>query len=367
MNTTHEKFTLRKQNYWKNELTGIFFLLFLMCFSAPVWGDKYWSQGSGYWDESGNWSSAGSTDAIYIGDGSDSTANTTVTVRDATATPNGNLTLSESENLYIGFDSSLISGRRSGIGNLVVEGSLTTEASIYLGQQNFYTYWSQNRSETPLKNVTTSTSAGAGNLTVGTGLTIEGSLYMARDGSSSLTVSSGDVLIGSGDSSTIQIGGQLYGASSSVHPGFTAVKTVVDGEGNSTQVVDPITVDFSGTENVTINVKGFYIAAYPGTYKSLGNKHPSGTGYNGRYEYTADVDFGTNTTITASEMVVASSYGVNLAGTDPTTVDFGTGTTTLNINDFYIGYWKAENAVYTGGGGDIALMKTCRCCTIRCR
>lgn len=307
MKTAYKVSHAGKFHFGKSGMVGILFFFFLgnAFLSSVTWGDKIWTGGNGSWDDN-TWN--GTSGTIYIGGGSEAGGGG----ESATVKKDGDLTLLEK--IYIGYDSHTFSSDKyPGAGTLEVTGSFSTTSSVYLGQQYRNT-----------------TSSGAGNLIVGNGLNIGGSLFMGRDGNASLTVAQGSVSIGSGADSDIYLGEQLYHSDLNADDYYT----------------QPIKLDLSGTNDVTVNVDGFYIAATPGTKKSL-NGYPDNGNY--RYQYSADVDFGTHTTITAKEMVVASSYGVNLINSEPTTVEFGKGDTKLYVDDFYIGYWKSENLV---GGTD---------------
>lgn len=317
MKTKHSIFFVRKYLFcWKYGIVGIFMLLFLgnSFISAPVYGDKIWTGTNGNWVDSTCWE--GTDGTIYIGGGISED-------KSATVTETGDLTLTD--NIYIGYDlgdkGTEFSTKNPGHGTLDVGGDFVTLGSVYLGQQ-----YGDNYHDAIMIGGYVETS-GTGTLSVTGNLQIDGSLYMGRDGSASLTVAGDSVKIGNGSGSNVQIGYQLFN---------DAYK---DPYRTSEYYSDIIKVDLSNTTDVTINVEGFYIAAYPATYKSSGGfPGPSSQ----RYQHAADVDFGTNTKITAEQMVIASSYGANLS-TQQTLVEFGTGETTLHVDDFYIGYWKSEN------------------------
>ncbi|MDO4570015.1 MAG: PEP-CTERM sorting domain-containing protein [Planctomycetia bacterium] len=262
------------------------------CPGAMVWSNPE----GGSWSDSTNWSQY-NLGPVYIGGLNDG----------AKVTHTGDLLLTDlgATSLYVGYDDSVTSSS-VGKGVLEVSGKLKA-TNVCLGLQRKILG-------------TVGAMSNTGTLVVGNGLTVGKVLQMGRDGTASLTVSGGDVVIGDGSAeSQICIGMQrLIGRS----------------EDQWSDV--PITVDFSGTTNVTIDVEGFYIASRPNTNLSAAE--------GGHYQFAANVKMGENSTVTASEIVLSSSYGSNLSP-NQTTLEFGSGQTVVNTDTFYLGYWKSENAM----------------------
>ncbi|MDO4551753.1 MAG: hypothetical protein Q4C96_10945 [Planctomycetia bacterium] len=290
----------------------VFSFLPSLVFPPPaVYGTvTYWNQADGgSWSDS-SWSQySGTATGIFLGGLKDFETKVTAD------------SLSLTQNLYVGFDDHYPNTPRvnynPGYGYLEVTGGFTTTASVYVGQQY--------RDTTAAKESKVLPSDGYGKFIVSGDLKIAGSLLVGRDGAAAMTVTGDNVSIGNGKGTNFHVSLQHFQGSSDI-AGYTSTEGIT-------------TVDFSGTKNVTINTDGVYLAAYSSTDSTVNHG-------NQRYIVAADVKFGENNTITATEMVVASSFGMNLSAYE-TTVDFGAGENTLNVNNFYVGYWKSENRLLT--------------------
>lgn len=270
-----------------------------LSFSATdsVWNETNFKDtlSSEWFLDSSHWTQGNRTDGgYYLGNDSE------VTVSDS---------LKIDAPLFVGYDSSDPShllNLNPGKSSLTVEGNL--EASkLVIGNQ-----WG------------ITNGSGEGRVTVKGSLTLSGNLWVGQNGFGALTVGSGSA----GDSVTIGSASSLANVQFSYQAAQSSVATA-----------NPTQIDFSQVENVTIHADNFLISAVKTGFAD--NFKPDTSGQ--KFMTGANVKLGTNNSISANYLILASSYGQ--ASTTHSTLELGEGTNDLSIaKEMIIGGLKADKA-----------------------
>ena len=306
----------------KTRLQRIYIYIYIyiyIIFSASIcFADTlYWGTtgSTGDWNTASNWTSTSDSTKHVVPDVSDIVHignNSTVTL-----TPeSGNF--SNNNSVFIGYksvSSSNTPGSWSGQGT----GDVTINANAsfkkltigYMyGRTGYDTYDQANNPAS-----TGDGKTGAGSLTVNGNFTVSDSLDVGCDGKGSLTVV--------GDTATI--GSDV--TSSTVHFSYPSF---VSSNSDNYWAATPTVVDFSGVKDVTITAQFFQLAG-----KNWDNSA------NARFRQSADVKLGTNNTINAYQIDLASSKLTNLQNY-ATYLEFGEGTNTVYASGLVIGGRKAD-------------------------
>ncbi|MDO4582515.1 MAG: hypothetical protein Q4D62_00290 [Planctomycetia bacterium] len=298
-------------------------------------------------DVSGEWSSTTSAWQAYddstktwgVWDGIwGNTSNRAFIGNGATVTHNGNLTVSQA--LFVGYHEDAYNGHSTinpSTGKLVVYGNLDVRflhVGVHMGNEPTFT-------ETSVQ----AKSLYKGEITVVGNLTATGEVRVGVDGSAKLTVlkpaDNSDVMVNIsptiGTSKDFIVGKQVITSDKSDY--FTNAPG------------DPIQVDFSEAKDVTINVNRFLIGAEVAS--NLGfdkiNAVPAIT--TGCFRPMTEVKMGINNYITASQLVVSSSYQTVQSSSN--LLELGGGENVLKVDNVVIGYWKAESYTTDGEGNRV--------------
>lgn len=301
------------------------FIGFMEAFSANI----VWNQTDSSWETTGNWLTSNG-DGWTGADWNESTgtlAGNAYIGNGGVVSRTGNLIVTGT--LNVGYYNSVNNDQvalNPGKGTLNIDGGLTVD-NLYIGRHHGNTpTWT---SGTAVQAI----SPGKGVVTFTGDLNVTHSLRVGRDGSGELILSpeSGqtptNVSIGFGGTDVFAVGIQGY-----MYQHETPFFTNRPG--------DPIRVDFTAAENVTVNVGDFLVGAAVGADVPYGGAgyHPVDSLY--RFQPMSEVKLGENNEITASRLVVASSYSVVSEGAN--TLEFGEGTNVLNVDKMIVGFWKSE-------------------------
>ncbi len=232
---------------------------------------------------------------------------------------------------YASTDGSRVLNSNSGSGTLTVQGDASFSA-LGVGIQ-----WGNTHN------------SGSGNLTVNGSLNVSGNLEVGRNGTS-----------------TLKAGTENVGETVTIGTSEAPVRVQFSSQASSSAEfsANPTQIDFRSIENVQIYADNFLIGA---TATGLIDPYDSSVS-SYKFQSGADVFLGTNNTISANYLILASSYGVGLTNAH-STLEFGEGTNDVSIGtEMIVGGLKADksssdaadavNVVSVRNGGTFALHGT---------